>query len=140
MIVGLFDGTRLGGYGWTGVRGGVCLQSPPQFSGRCNSNGVIVPPHPSSKLHGEAVSTIDGLLAVLLDVRVGVGGQKYTSLPSMPKKVGEDGVRSPPCFLGIEGDKQALLRIGEKAIGGVVFNWGMLNWEEDGLEKTTTDG
>lgn len=88
---------------------------------------MIVPPHPSSKLQGEVVSTIDGLLAVLLDVRVGVGGQKYTSLPSMPKKVGEDGVRSPPCFLGTEGDKQALLRIGERAIGGVVFNCGMLN-------------
>lgn len=127
-MVGLFDGTRLGGYGWTGVRGGVCLQSPPQSPGN-NSSGVIVPPHPSSKLQGEAVSTIGEVLAVLLDVRVGVGGQKYTSLPlpSMPKKVGEDGVRSPPCFLRAEGDRQALLGIGESTIGSAVFSCGIFN-------------
>lgn len=136
-MVGLFDGTRLGGYGWTGVRGGVCLQSP-QSPGS-NSNGVIVPPHLSSKLQGEAVSTIGEVLAVLLDVRVGVGGQKYTSFPSIPKKVGEDGVRSPPCFLRAEGDKQALLGIGERTIGRAVFSCGIFNWEEDGLEKTIAD-
>lgn len=77
IIVGLpFDGTRLGGYGCTGVSGGVCLQSSPQWSGKCKSNGVMVPPHPSSKLQGSAASTIGGVLAVLLDVSVGVGGQK----------------------------------------------------------------
>ena len=121
------------------MRGGVCLQSPPQPSGS-NSNGVIVPPHPSSKLQGEVFSTIGEVLAVLLDVSVGVGGQKYTSLPSMPNRVGEDGVRSPPCFLRAEGDKQALLGIGERTIGSAVFSCGMFNWEEDGLEKTIADG
>lgn len=63
-------------YNKPGVSGGVCLQSSPQLSGKCKSNGVIVPPHPSSKLQGEAVKIIGGVLAVLLDVSVGVGGQK----------------------------------------------------------------
>lgn len=109
------------------MSGGVCLQSPPQLSGRCSSNGVIVPRHPSSKLHDEVVNTNGVVLTELLHVSSGVGGQKYTSLPSMHIIVGDEGVRSPLCFLKVEGDKAALLGIGDRTIGSVVFNCAMFN-------------
>ena len=122
------------------MSGGVFLQSPTQLSGRCNSNGVIVPPHPSSKLQGDVVTTIGGVLTVLLEERVGVGGQKYTSLPSIPKYVGDDGVRSPLCFFNIEGESVELLGTGDRTIGSAVLSCGMFSCEDDGLENTTDDG
>lgn len=58
----------------------------------------------------------------------------------MPKKVGELGVRRPLCFLRADGDNVALLGIGERTIGRVVFSCGMFNWEDEGREKTIVDG
>jgi hypothetical protein len=57
----------------------------------------------------------------------------------MPKNVGDDGVRGPHCFLRAEGDRVALLGIGESIIEWEAFSCGIFNWEDDGREKTMAE-